>query len=63
MIFKIKPSDKVDFEVENGRVILKPIKTLLNFRGSVSAKGKGDLDAERQQAKIALSKKVIETMK
>ncbi len=63
LFLKIKPSDKVDFEVENGRVILKPIKTLLNFRGSVSAKGKGDLDAERQQAKIALSKKVIETMK
>ncbi len=63
LFLKIKPSDKVDFEIENGRVILKPIKTLLNFRGSVSAKGKGDLDAERQQAKITLSKKVIETMK
>ena len=63
IFLKIKPSDKVDFEVENGRVILKPIKTLLNFRGSVSAKEKGDLDAERQQAKIALSKKVIETIK
>ncbi len=62
LFLKIKPSDKVDFEVENGRVILKPIKTLLNLRGSVSAKGKGDLDAERQQAKIAVSKKVIETM-
>jgi AbrB family looped-hinge helix DNA binding protein len=62
IFLKIKPSDKVDFEVENGRVILKPIKTLLNFRGSVSAKGKGDLNAERQQAKVAVSKKVIETM-
>lgn len=59
---KIKPSDKVDFEVENGRVILKPLKTLQNLRGSVSPKGKGDLNVERQQAKIAISKKVIETM-
>ena len=59
---KIKPSDKVNFEVENGRVILKPVKTLLNFRGSVSAKGKGDFHAERQQAKQAISMKVIEAM-
>ncbi len=59
---KIKPSDKIDFSVEKGRVILKPIKTLQNFRGSVSTKGKGDLNTERQQAKIAVSKGVIEAM-
>ena len=62
MFLKIMPSDKVDFSIENGRVILQPIKTLLNFRGSVPAKGKGDIDAERQQAKIAVSKKIIEAL-
>ena len=62
MFLKIKPSDKIDFSVENGRVILKPIKTLQNFRGSIPTKGKGDLKTERQKAKIAVSKKVIEAM-
>jgi len=62
MFLKIKPSDKIDFSIENGRVILKPIKTLQNFRGSVSIKGNGDLKTERQKAKIAISKKVIEAM-
>lgn len=62
MSLKINPSDKVDFSVENGMVILKPIKTLKNLRGSVPAKGKGDLNAERRQAKIAVSKKIIEAL-
>ena len=62
MFLKIKPSDKIDFSVENGRVILKPIKTLQNFRGSIPITGKGDLKTERQKAKIAVSKKVIEAM-
>jgi AbrB family looped-hinge helix DNA binding protein len=62
MSLKINPSDKVDFSVENGRVILKPIKTLKNLRGSVPAKGKGDLNAERQQTKIVVSKKIIEAL-
>lgn len=57
---KIKASDKVDFTVVNGQVILKPIKTLQNFRGSVPAKGQGDIRVERQQAKAAVGKKVIE---
>ena len=62
MFLKIKPSDKIDFSIENGRVILKHLKTLQNFRGSVPTKGKGDLEIERQKAKIAVSKKVIEAM-
>jgi AbrB family looped-hinge helix DNA binding protein len=50
---KIKHSDKIDFSVEKGRVILKPIKTLQNFRGSVSTKGnrmgvKSALDSYRR---------------
>ena len=62
LFLKIKPSDKIDFAVVNGQVILKPLKTLQNFRGSVPKKGKGDLNEERQRAKKALSKKIIEAM-
>ncbi|BBO81233.1 hypothetical protein DSCO28_17990 [Desulfosarcina ovata subsp. sediminis] len=57
-LLNINPSDKVDFSVENGRVVLKPIKTLLNFRGSVPAKGGGDLAIERQKAKKDVSSKI-----
>lgn len=62
IFLKLKPSDKVDFSLENGRVVLKPIKTLKNFRGSVPPKGKGDFQAERQQAKKAVATRVIEAM-
>lgn len=62
VFLKIEPSDKIDFSVENGQVILKPIKTLQNFRGRIPSKGKGDLVIERKQAKDSVSKKVIETM-
>lgn len=59
VLLQIKPSDKVDFTIEGDRVILKPIKTLMDFRGSVSAKGQGKIDMERQQAKKELGKKVM----
>jgi antitoxin PrlF len=58
-LLNINPSDKVDFSVENGNVVLKPIKTLLNLRGSVPAKGGGDLAVERQKAKRDVSAKIV----
>jgi AbrB family looped-hinge helix DNA binding protein len=58
----IKPSDKIDFSIDNGRVILKSIKTLKNFRGSIAAKSRGDFQAERRQAKAAVGKKTAEEM-
>jgi AbrB family looped-hinge helix DNA binding protein len=58
----IKPSDMIDFSIVNDQVVIKPIKTLQDFRGSVPAKGKGDLKNERQQAKASVSKKLIEAM-
>ena len=58
----ILASDKVDFTVENGQVILKPIKTMQHLRGSVAARGKGDIAAERRQAKKDVGKKVVEAM-
>lgn len=62
LFLKIKPSDKIDFAVENGQVVLKPIKTLQNFRGSVPSKGKGDFQNERRQAKNAVSKKIVKAL-
>jgi antitoxin PrlF len=43
----IQPNDKVDFKMENGRVVLKPLKTLRDLRGSVPAVAGAAIDAER----------------
>ena len=54
------PNDRVDFIAEGDRIILIPVKTLRDFRGSVS--GSGDPDKERQTAKDAVSRRIIEEM-
>jgi antitoxin PrlF len=53
-------NDRVDFITEGDRILLIPVKTLRDFRGSVS--GAGDLDKERQAAKDAVARRVIEEM-
>jgi AbrB family looped-hinge helix DNA binding protein len=62
VFLNVKPSDKINFTVENGQVILTPIKTLQDLRGSVTANAKGDLMAERRQVRSAVSKRVAEEM-
>jgi len=62
MFLKINPSDKVDFTVEGDKVILKPIKSLRDFRGAVPSKGKGNLEEERNYTKTIVSERVIKEM-
>jgi AbrB family looped-hinge helix DNA binding protein len=62
IFLNIKPSDMIDFSIINDQVVIKPIKTLQDFRGCIPAKGKGDLKNERLQAKASVSKKIIEAM-
>lgn len=59
MMFNIKPSDKIDFFVEDGKVILKPVKTLSDFRGAIARKGKGNIATERACVKKAVSKRIL----
>ena len=54
------PNDRVDFITEGDKIILIPVKTLRDFRGSVT--GCGDPDRERQTAKDAVSHRTIEEM-
>jgi len=61
--FDIHPQDKVDFIRESGRIILIPVKTLKDFRGSVTPKGSGNFDEERKKARATVGKRVIEEMK
>ena len=59
----VLPNDQVDFVQEKGRVFLVAVKTLKDFRGTVSAKGKGDFGKERSRAKLAVSKRILEETK
>ena len=58
--FGLCANDRVDFITEGDRILLIPVKTLRDFRGSVN--GGGDLDQERQAAKDAVARRVIEEM-
>ena len=62
-ILNIKPSDKIDFILEGDKVVLRPVQTLKDFRGSIKPRGKTDIQAERRRAKAVVSRKVIEEMK
>ncbi len=58
----IKPSDKINFIVEKGIVVLKPVRTLKDYRGSVPLQNHSDIDKERTQAKKAVSERIDEEM-
>jgi len=57
---RIRAKDKVDFTLEEGRIVLKPVTTLRELRGSVTATGRGNFPIERAKAKAAVAKRVIE---
>ena len=61
-LLHIHTNDKVDFVVDGERVLMAPVKTLLDLRGSVRAVGKGDFAGERALAKAAVAKRVSEEM-
>jgi AbrB family looped-hinge helix DNA binding protein len=60
--FHINPSDRVDFIIDGDRIIIIPIKTLKQLRGSVAAVNNGNISSERQSAKQVLSRKMAEEM-
>lgn len=62
-LLHIRSNDKVDFVLDGDRVLLVPVKTLLDLRGAVRARGKGDFLQERARAKAAVAKRVREEMK
>ena len=59
-LLHIRTNDKVDFVVDGDRVLLAPVKTLLDLRGAVPAKGQGNFEQERAQAKAAVAARVDE---
>lgn len=56
--FHIKPNDRVDFFVDGERIIITPVRTLKQLRGSVETAGSGVFSAEREEAKRAVADRV-----
>jgi AbrB family looped-hinge helix DNA binding protein len=56
--FQIRPNDKVDFFIDGERIIITPVRTLKQLRGSVVATGTGSFDKEREEAKRTLAERV-----
>lgn len=55
----IKPNDKMDFIVDNGRIIVIPVKALKELRGSVPIdEHADDFTSERQLAKDTMAKMI-----
>ena len=61
-LLHIRTNDKVDFVLEGDRVVLAPVKTLLDLRGVVRSDVKGNFPEERARAKSAVTKRVLEEM-
>ena len=61
-VMGIHPNDKIDFALEDNQVILRPIKTLKDLRGSISSVEKPDLKKQRKVVRAAVGKRVIEEM-
>lgn len=61
-MLRINTNDKIDFIVEGGKVLLSPVKTLLDLRGAVPSRGKGDISHERATAKDFVARRVAEEM-
>ena len=62
-LLHLRANDKVDFIVDGGRVLMAPVKTLLDQRGAVRTGGKDDFSLERARAKAAVAKRASEEMK
>lgn len=62
-LLHIRTNDKVDFVLDGEKVVMVPVKTLLDLRGAIRATGKGDFVQERARAKAAVAKRVREEMK
>ena len=55
--FHIRPNDRVDFFVDGERIIITPVRTLKQLRGSVDAASSGVFATEREEAKRAVAER------
>lgn len=56
--FNIRPNDRVDFYIDGERIIITPVRTLKQLRGSIAAIGSSAFVKEREEAKRAVAGRV-----
>ncbi len=56
--FHIRPNDRVDFFIDGERIIITPVRTLKQLRGSISAVSSNTFVKEREEAKRAVADRV-----
>ena len=56
--FHIQSNDKVDFFVDGERIVITPVKTLKQLRGTVPITGSGAIADEKTEAKRVLGKRI-----
>ena len=56
--FHIRPNDRVDFFIDGDRIIITPVRTLKQLRGSVAAVDSSIFVKEREEAKGAVAERV-----
>jgi AbrB family looped-hinge helix DNA binding protein len=56
--FHIQSNDKVDFFVDGERIVITPVKTLKQLRGTVPIIGSGAIADEKTEAKRALAERI-----
>ncbi|HBI15594.1 MAG TPA: AbrB family transcriptional regulator [Desulfobulbaceae bacterium] len=61
-ILGINPHDKVDFIQEGKKIVLVPVRTLLDMRGAVPVKPGGDFAKERKAAKQMVAERIVDEM-
>ncbi|MBW2369905.1 MAG: AbrB/MazE/SpoVT family DNA-binding domain-containing protein [Deltaproteobacteria bacterium] len=61
---KVAPGDYVQFVIVGDTIVLKPSKTLLDFKGYIKTDRKiDDWEKVRKEAKKAVAKKVLDNLK
>ena len=56
--FQIRPNERVDFFIDGDRIIITPVKTLKQLRGSVAAVDSSIFVTEREEVKSAVAERV-----
>ena len=56
--FHIRPNDRVDFFIDGERIIITPVRTLKQLRGSIAAVVPNTFVKEREEAKRAVAERV-----
>ena len=56
--FQIRPNDRVDFFIDGERIIITPVRSLKQLRGSITTLGTSTFVKEREEAKRTVAERI-----